>query len=125
MGSGSNVHIFKVCEVDAKERFCLTSNTEKVKAAHYQKIENMAVPDFTLLVLVMLQMSCDIYFVSHVFVVWCSEFEELEAVPTMAVMDGPLEPLPSTAANANDVSEDLAFMNFFSVCALILFHCFH
>ncbi|KAL9247325.1 hypothetical protein vseg_020768 [Gypsophila vaccaria] len=43
-----------------------------------------------------------------------SDFEELEAVPTMAVMDGPLEPAPSTASNANDVSEDLAFMNFFS-----------
>ncbi|KAK9755876.1 hypothetical protein RND81_01G057000 [Saponaria officinalis] len=43
-----------------------------------------------------------------------SDFEELEAVPTMAVMDGPLEPSPSTASNSNDVPEDLAFMNFFS-----------
>ncbi|XP_074268144.1 mRNA-decapping enzyme-like protein [Silene latifolia] len=43
-----------------------------------------------------------------------SEFEELEAVPTMAVIDGPLEPSPSVASNANDVSEDLDFMSFFS-----------
>ncbi|KAH9605505.1 hypothetical protein KSS87_004674 [Heliosperma pusillum] len=43
-----------------------------------------------------------------------SEFEELEAVPTMAVIDGPLEPSPSIASNSNDVSEDLAFMSFFS-----------
>ncbi|KAK9185594.1 hypothetical protein WN943_025950 [Citrus x changshan-huyou] len=40
-----------------------------------------------------------------------SEFEELEAVPTMAVMDGPLE---STPSNAADVPEDPAFVNFFS-----------
>ncbi|KAJ4724932.1 mRNA-decapping enzyme-like protein [Melia azedarach] len=43
-----------------------------------------------------------------------SEFEELEAVPTMAVMDGPLEPPSSTASNAADVPEDPAFVNFFS-----------
>ncbi|KAH9699656.1 mRNA-decapping enzyme-like protein [Citrus sinensis] len=42
-----------------------------------------------------------------------SEFEELEAVPTMAVMDGPLE---STPSNAADVPEDPAFVNFFSCC---------
>lgn len=45
----------------------------------------------------------------------CSEFEELEALPTMAVMDGPLE---STPSNAADVPEDPAFVNFFSVCFL-------
>lgn len=45
----------------------------------------------------------------------CSEFEELEAVPTMAVMDGPLE---STPSNAADVPEDPSFVNFFSVCFL-------
>ncbi|KAL9416542.1 hypothetical protein AB3S75_039689 [Citrus x aurantiifolia] len=39
------------------------------------------------------------------------EFEELEAVPTMAVMDGPLE---STPSNAADVPEDPAFVKFFS-----------
>ncbi|XP_021715691.1 mRNA-decapping enzyme-like protein [Chenopodium quinoa] len=43
-----------------------------------------------------------------------SEFEELEAVPTMAVMDGPLEPLPSTTANVHDGPDDPAFVNFFS-----------
>ncbi|KAL8129980.1 hypothetical protein V2J09_019135 [Rumex salicifolius] len=42
------------------------------------------------------------------------EFEELEAVPTMAVMDGPLEPPPSTASNINDMPDDPAFVNFFS-----------
>ncbi|CAN4100782.1 unnamed protein product [Withania somnifera] len=43
-----------------------------------------------------------------------SEFEELEAVPTMAVIDGPLEPLSSTASNAPHLSEDNSFENFFS-----------
>lgn len=47
----------------------------------------------------------------------CSEFEELEAVPTMAVMDGPLEP-PSTASNVTDVPDDPSFVNFFSVCKM-------
>ncbi|KAF8110319.1 hypothetical protein N665_0085s0047 [Sinapis alba] len=40
-----------------------------------------------------------------------SEFEELEAVPTVAVMDGPLEP-SSTAKDA--APNDPAFVNFFS-----------
>ncbi|CAN6884154.1 unnamed protein product [Brassica oleracea] len=39
-----------------------------------------------------------------------SEFEELEAVPTMAVMDGPLEP----SSTARDAPNDPAFVNFFS-----------
>ncbi|GMG98431.1 hypothetical protein Nepgr_000271 [Nepenthes gracilis] len=43
-----------------------------------------------------------------------SEFEELEAVPTMAVMDGPLEPSSSIVSNVNDVPDDPAFVNFFS-----------
>ncbi|KAJ0083641.1 hypothetical protein Patl1_30366 [Pistacia atlantica] len=43
-----------------------------------------------------------------------SEFEELEAVPTMAVMDGPLEPSSSTVSNAADAPDDPAFVNFFS-----------
>lgn len=43
-----------------------------------------------------------------------SEFEELEAVPTMAVMDGPLEPSPTTTTNVNDAPDDPAFINFFS-----------
>lgn len=47
---------------------------------------------------------------------YCSEFEELEAVPTMAVMDGPLEPSSSTTSNVAEVLDDPAFVNFFSVC---------
>ncbi|XP_047269998.1 mRNA-decapping enzyme-like protein isoform X1 [Capsicum annuum] len=43
-----------------------------------------------------------------------SEFEELEAVPTMAVIDGPLEPAASTASNAPHIPEDNSFVNFFS-----------
>ncbi|KAJ1408474.1 PH-like domain superfamily [Sesbania bispinosa] len=38
-----------------------------------------------------------------------SEFEELEAVPTMAVMDGPLEPSPSTTSNVADIPDDPSF----------------
>lgn len=43
-----------------------------------------------------------------------SEFEELEAVPTMAVMDGPLEPSSSITSNVADVPDDPSFINFFS-----------
>ncbi|XP_038721813.1 mRNA-decapping enzyme-like protein isoform X2 [Tripterygium wilfordii] len=43
-----------------------------------------------------------------------SEFEELEAVPSMAVMDGPLEPPSSAASNVVDAPDDHAFVNFFS-----------
>ncbi|KAL6506479.1 hypothetical protein OROGR_024660 [Orobanche gracilis] len=43
-----------------------------------------------------------------------SEFEELEAVPTQAVIDGPLEPPASTTANVADVSDDPSFVNFFT-----------
>ncbi|RVW33331.1 putative mitochondrial protein [Vitis vinifera] len=46
---------------------------------------------------------------------YCSEFEELEAVPTMAVMDGPLEPSSSTSSNVADVPDDPSFVNFFSL----------
>uniref|UniRef100_A0A7N0SWY9 mRNA-decapping enzyme-like protein n=1 Tax=Kalanchoe fedtschenkoi TaxID=63787 RepID=A0A7N0SWY9_KALFE len=42
-----------------------------------------------------------------------SEFEELEKVPTMAEMDGPLEPLPATSTRA-DGMDDTPFVNFFS-----------
>ncbi|XP_043714376.1 mRNA-decapping enzyme-like protein isoform X1 [Telopea speciosissima] len=42
-----------------------------------------------------------------------SEFEELEAVPTMAVMEGPLEP-SSTGSTINDGPDDSSFVNFFS-----------
>ncbi|KAK4375881.1 hypothetical protein RND71_006558 [Anisodus tanguticus] len=41
-----------------------------------------------------------------------SEFEELEAVPTMAVIDGPLEPSSLTASNAPHLLEDNSFVNF-------------
>ncbi|XP_050213166.1 mRNA-decapping enzyme-like protein [Mercurialis annua] len=43
-----------------------------------------------------------------------SEYEELEAVPTMAVIDGPLEPPASTTSSISDVPDDPAFVNFFS-----------
>ncbi|OVA10037.1 Ovarian tumor [Macleaya cordata] len=43
-----------------------------------------------------------------------SEFEELEAVPTMAVMEGPLEPSSTTASVMSDVPDDSSFVNFFS-----------
>ncbi|KAK6163605.1 hypothetical protein DH2020_000469 [Rehmannia glutinosa] len=43
-----------------------------------------------------------------------SEFEELEAVPTLAVIDGPLEPPSSTTANITDAPDDPSFVNFFS-----------
>ncbi|XWS66625.1 hypothetical protein CRYUN_Cryun05aG0216000 [Craigia yunnanensis] len=42
-----------------------------------------------------------------------SEFEELEAVPSMSVIEGPLEP-PATASPATDAPEDSSFVNFFS-----------
>ncbi|XP_059659634.1 mRNA-decapping enzyme-like protein [Cornus florida] len=48
-----------------------------------------------------------------------SEFEELEAIPTMAVMDGPLEPSSSTASNVADVPDDPSFVNFFSAAMTI------
>uniref|UniRef100_A0A7N0V0J5 mRNA-decapping enzyme-like protein n=1 Tax=Kalanchoe fedtschenkoi TaxID=63787 RepID=A0A7N0V0J5_KALFE len=41
-----------------------------------------------------------------------SEFEELEPTPTMAAVDGPLEP-PSSATNT-EVPDDTSFVNFFS-----------
>ncbi|KAK4482728.1 hypothetical protein RD792_009895 [Penstemon davidsonii] len=43
-----------------------------------------------------------------------SEFEELEAVPTLAVMDGPLEPSLSTNTNVTNVPDDPSFVNFFN-----------
>ncbi|XP_060197060.1 mRNA-decapping enzyme-like protein isoform X2 [Lycium barbarum] len=42
-----------------------------------------------------------------------SEFEELEAFPSMSVIDGPLEP-SSTTSNTADVPDDRSFVNFFS-----------
>ncbi|TYI67338.1 hypothetical protein E1A91_D08G010900v1 [Gossypium mustelinum] len=46
-------------------------------------------------------------------------FEELEAVSTMAIMDGPLEPSSSTAPSVADVPDDPAFVNFFSTAMTI------
>lgn len=46
-----------------------------------------------------------------IFSIYGSEFEVLEAVPTMAVMDGPLEP----SSTARDAPKDHDFVNFFSV----------
>jgi mRNA-decapping enzyme 1B len=49
-----------------------------------------------------------------------SEFEELEAVPTMAVIDGPLEPSSSINSNAADaLPDDSSFVNFFSTAMTI------
>ncbi|KAI3706538.1 hypothetical protein L6452_24345 [Arctium lappa] len=42
-----------------------------------------------------------------------SEFEELEAVPTSSVIEGPLEP-GLTTSRSTDVPEDSSFVNFFS-----------
>ncbi|KAK1435023.1 hypothetical protein QVD17_00778 [Tagetes erecta] len=42
-----------------------------------------------------------------------SEFEELEAVPTSAVIEGPLEP-GLTTSRSTDVPEDSSFVNFFN-----------
>ncbi|KAG6491621.1 hypothetical protein ZIOFF_046553 [Zingiber officinale] len=42
-----------------------------------------------------------------------TEFEELEAVPTSSVIEGPLEPITSVATSALDVADDV-FVNFFS-----------
>ncbi|KAK9289583.1 hypothetical protein L1049_007739 [Liquidambar formosana] len=46
------------------------------------------------------------------------EFEEYEAVPTMAVMEGPLEP-SLTASTATDVPEDSSLVNFFGAAMSI------
>ncbi|KAL5808716.1 hypothetical protein ACOSQ3_029407 [Xanthoceras sorbifolium] len=42
-----------------------------------------------------------------------SEFEELEAVPSLSVMEGPLEPSPAASTTA-DAPEDPSFENFFN-----------
>lgn len=54
------------------------------------------------------------------FHICSSEFEELEAVPTSAVVEGPLEPPPTSSAAAivPDVPDD-SFVNFFSVCSFV------
>nr|KJB62066.1 hypothetical protein B456_009G399300 [Gossypium raimondii] len=47
------------------------------------------------------------------------EFEELEVVPGISVIEGPLEP-PQTASPATDAPEDSSFVNFFSVVMNII-----
>ncbi|XP_015880287.1 mRNA-decapping enzyme-like protein [Ziziphus jujuba] len=47
-----------------------------------------------------------------------SEFEELEAFPSMSVIEGPLEPSP-TVSTATEASEDPSFVNFFSAAVNI------
>ncbi|KAI3845051.1 hypothetical protein MKX03_021539 [Papaver bracteatum] len=44
-----------------------------------------------------------------------SEFEELEAVPTMAVMEGPLEPSSTAGTTVTNVPDDSSFVNFLNV----------
>lgn len=52
---------------------------------------------------------------SHYLFSTDSEFEELEAVPSLSITEGPFEPPPSCAATPiNDVQDDLSV--FFSVC---------
>jgi len=46
-----------------------------------------------------------------------SEFEELEAVPTSAAIDGPLEPQLSSPALVSDAPEE-SLVNYFNVCSL-------
>ncbi|KAL8029604.1 hypothetical protein ABFX02_14G235500 [Erythranthe guttata] len=43
-----------------------------------------------------------------------SDFEELEAVPTLTEMDSPLETPPSATSSVADVRDDRSFVNFFS-----------
>lgn len=55
-----------------------------------------------------------------------SDFEELEAVPNLAIMDGPLEPPTSSDASILEVhAPDDSFVNFFSVSTLVKSHCRH
>lgn len=61
---------------------------------------------------------CDSLF-SICILLFCSEFEELEAVPSLSVMEGPLEPT-STTTTATDAPEDPSFENYFSVCTIRL-----
>jgi hypothetical protein len=53
-----------------------------------------------------------------------SEFEELEAVPTSAAIDGPLEPPPSSGALVSDAPDE-SLANYFNVCFLQILALFH
>ncbi|KAJ4978943.1 hypothetical protein NE237_009723 [Protea cynaroides] len=48
-----------------------------------------------------------------------SEFEELEAEPTMAVMEGPLEPSSTISSSISDGPDESSFVNFFSAAMSI------
>lgn len=52
-----------------------------------------------------------------------SEFEELEAVPTSAAIDGPLEPPPSSSSLVSDAPDE-SLANYFNVCSLPILACF-
>ncbi len=49
---------------------------------------------------------------------YCSEFEELEAVPTSAAIDGPLEPSSSSTVLVSNAPDE-SLTDYFSVCSLL------
>jgi hypothetical protein len=53
------------------------------------------------------------------FFMCTSEFEELEAVPTSAAIDGPLEPPPATTALVSDAPDE-SLANYFNVSSLLI-----
>lgn len=62
------------------------------------------------------ELSWDLILFLHI---WSSEFEELEAVPSLSFIEGPLEPPTSSAtAPVPDVTDD-SFVNIFSVCTFV------
>lgn len=54
------------------------------------------------------------------YLICSSEFEELEAVPSLDVIEGPLEPPRSSAASLVPEVPDNSFVNFFSVSTFLL-----
>uniref|UniRef100_A0A7C9A377 5'-(N(7)-methyl 5'-triphosphoguanosine)-[mRNA] diphosphatase n=1 Tax=Opuntia streptacantha TaxID=393608 RepID=A0A7C9A377_OPUST len=48
-----------------------------------------------------------------------SEYEEVETVPGMAIIGGPLEPSPSTTTNIDGAPDDRSFVNFFSLAIIV------
>lgn len=84
----------------------IKENTELLSLLRIHRINSFSVlPTITIF--------CNKYVL--LIVLACSEFEELEAVPTMAVIDGPLEPSSSPTSNVADVPDDSSFVNYFSV----------
>jgi hypothetical protein len=49
---------------------------------------------------------------------FCSEFEELEAVPNPSTIEGPLEPTMSSSTTVPDTSDEV-LANFFIVCYIL------